>query len=101
MPSPPRQVPPQSPASIQAAIDAAVRELKKLAERIALQQRHVLGRWRETRDSDVFVARCRNCNQQVVVDGVHEPHLAGEASSTGVCRRADAFLATQHESVTR
>jgi hypothetical protein len=103
MPSPPRQIPPQTPASIQLAIDAAIRELKAHATQLAEQQQHVLGSWRETGDSDVLVAFCRKCLRQVVIDGVREPHLSGPASSMDRCPRpdVDAFLATQHESVTR
>jgi hypothetical protein len=90
-------------ATIQAAQDAALRELRDVADTIARQHGHDLGRWRD-HEHGGEVAFCQSCWRSTSIDIVREPHLAGPALSDRCpprIVRPDAFLASQHESVTR
>lgn len=90
--------PPVTEASIAAAKADAMSELREAAQIIARQQGHVLGRWRESNDSDVEAAFCRNCWRSAVIDGLRDPRLAGPALSEKCSgKRPDAFLANQHD----
>lgn len=92
---------PVTAASIQAAQDAALRELRAAAVTIAKERGHWPGSWHELDDA-CEVAYCRSCWRAAVVDVLRDPHLAGPALSEPCApRRPDAFLANQHESRTR
>jgi hypothetical protein len=97
---PDRDDPPVTEASIRAAKQSSLSQLRAIAYEMAEAKGHSLGRWHELRADDCETAYCRNCFFAARIDAVREPHYAGKALSQ-TCLRPDAFLANQHESVTR
>jgi hypothetical protein len=97
---PVRTIPPATDASVRAAKQSSLLELRQHATTLAIAKGHTLGRWHELREDDCETAYCRNCFFAARIDAVREPHYAGKAISEP-CRRPDAFLANQHASVTR
>lgn len=96
-------LPPVTAASVRAAKDDALRQLRESARVIAARHGHVLGTWRESLDEGE-VAYCRGCWRAAAIDVVREPHLAGQALREPcgpIQTRPDAFLANQHESEIR
>lgn len=83
---------------------SALKQLRVLATGVTARAKgHVLGTWHELDDARE-VAYCRVCWRNAVVDTVREPHLSGLAFAEPCAAppiRPDAFLANQHESVTR
>lgn len=90
--------PPVTPASVRAAIDAALHELRDAAGTLAAKYGHQLGGWHASGGANDEVAYCRHCRRAVVIDVVRDPHLAGQAITQRCPNRPDAFLANQHES---
>jgi hypothetical protein len=72
--------PPVTAASIAAAKQAALHELRDVALVGASVNGHVLGMWHELDDA-TEVAYCRGCWRAAVVDVLRDPHFAGPALS--------------------
>lgn len=90
MPSQPEPVPLSSAASIDAAREYAMKELRELAVQIASGRGHQLGTWRDVHADDAQVAYCHNCWRSAIVEVTRDPHHLVGAALYEVCPNGGA-----------